>query len=110
MRVLGGIEVVAGTLEVSASAGVVKLRNTTEQQLGYMIIEQNQAIVLMYPPCGATCQELAQGATANVPYSQISGRTSQSTHAMVLWWRYTLRADGTRIAEGAVQTTIVQLK
>jgi hypothetical protein len=102
--------IVAGTLEVTANGGTVKLRNTTEQQVGYMVVDRNQAVVAMYPPCGINCPVVVQGATAQVAYSQIGGYTSTSTHAYVLWWRYTLRADGTRAAEGPVQSTLVQLK
>ncbi|MBC8090127.1 MAG: hypothetical protein H7Z40_22955 [Phycisphaerae bacterium] len=102
--------IVAGTLEVTASSGSLKLRNTTERQVGYMVVDKNQMVVALYPPCGSNCPVVVQGAVANVPYSQISGYTNQSTHAVVMWWRYTLRADGTRVADGAVQTTTVQLK
>lgn len=102
--------IVAGTLEVTASSGSVKLRNTTEHQVGYMVVDKDQMVVALYPPCGTTCPVVVQGATATVPYTQISGYSSKSTHAVVMWWRYTLRADGSRVAEGAVQTTQVQLK
>jgi len=102
--------IVAGTLEVTATGGLVKLRNTTEHQLGYLALDKNQMVVALYPPCGTNCPVLVQGAIATIPYPQISGYTNQSTHAAVLWWRYTVRADGTRAAEGAVQTTLVQLK
>lgn len=102
--------IVAGTVEVTASSGLIKLRNTTERQVGYLVVDKNQMVVALYPPCGSNCPVIVQGAIATVPYSQISGYTNQSTHAVVMWWRYTVRADGTRVAEGAVQTTTVQLK
>ena len=102
--------IVAGTLEVTASSRSVRLRNTTEQQVGYMVVDKNQMVIALYPPCGTNCPVVVQGAIATLPYTQISGYTNQSTHAVVMWWRYTLRADGTRVAEGAVQTTTVQLK
>lgn len=102
--------IVAGTVEVTAGAGVVKLRNTTEKQVGYMVVDKDQMVVALYPPCGSNCPIVVQGATASVLYAQISGYTNKSTHAVVMWWRYTTRADGTRVPEGAMQTTTVQLK
>lgn len=102
--------IVAGTLEATASGGSVKLRNTTEKQVGYMVVDKDQMVVALYPPCGSNCPIVVQGATATVPYTQISGYTSQSTHAVVMWWRMTVRTDGTRVPEGAVQTIQVQLK
>jgi hypothetical protein len=102
--------IAAGTLEATASGGSVKLRNTTEQQVGYIVVDKDQMVVALYPPCGANCPILVQGALASIPYAQISGYTSKSTHAVVMWWRYVLRSDGTRVADGPVQTTTVPLK
>lgn len=102
--------IIAGTLEVTAASGTVSLRNTTEKQVGYMVVDKDQMVIALYPPCGATCPVVVQGATATVPYTQISGYTSKSTHAVVMWWRYATKADGSRVPEGAMQTTTVQLK
>lgn len=102
--------IIAGNLEVSTANNTVKLRNTTERQVGYMVIDQNQLIVALYPPCGNNCPIVKQGETVAVPYAQIGGYTPQSTDATVLWWKYTVRADGTRVPEGAMQSTSIKLK
>lgn len=102
--------IVAGTLEVSTANNTVKLRNTTERQVGYMVIEKNQVIVAMFPPCGANCPILKQGESASVAFTQIGGYTPQATDAMVLWWKYAVRSDGTLVPEGAMQTASIKLK
>lgn len=102
--------IVAGNLEVSVANGALKLRNTTERKVGYMAVDKDQMVVALYPPCGTNCPIVTQGQTASVPFSQISGYTSKSTEAVVMWWKYTQRADGSLTPEGAVQTTRISLK
>lgn len=102
--------IVAGNLEVTAANNMVKLRNTTENQIGYMVVDKDQMVVALYPPCNTQCPMVKQGETVSVPYSQINGYTSKSTDAVVLWWKYTRRADGTLAPEGAMQNTNVKLK
>lgn len=101
--------IVAGTLEVTAARPTLTLRNTTEQVVGYMVVEKNQMVVAMYPPCANNCQALVQGATITIPYTSISGYSNSATEAMVMWWTYTRAADGTLQATGAVQTKNVKL-
>lgn len=106
----GASGIVAGTLEVTIAGTALKLRNTTEQQVGYMVVDKEQMVIALYPPCAANCPVLVQGATASVPFSAIGGYTSQSTEARVMWWKYVVRADGTKVADGPVQTVSVKLK
>lgn len=103
--------IVAGTLEVKVDRGTksLALRNTTEFEVGYLVVEKNMAIVAMFPPCGAQCPVLVQGAAASVPYSAIGGYSAQAKEALVLWWTYRRNADGTRTAQGAVNTINVTL-
>lgn len=101
--------IVAGTLEVTASRPTLTLRNTTESVVGYMVVEKNQMVVAMYPPCASNCPTLVQGASATIPYANIGGYTSSATEVMVMWWTYTKAADGTLQATGAVQTKNVKL-
>lgn len=105
----GNQGIVAGTLEVKAARPTLTLRNTTERVVGYMVVDKDQALVALYPPCGQQCPLLVQGASQSVTYSQISGYTQKSTEALVLWWTYRRAADGTMQPEGAVQTTRVRL-
>ncbi|MEO7998170.1 MAG: hypothetical protein ABI852_12035 [Gemmatimonadaceae bacterium] len=102
--------IVAGTLEVTTSNNTVKLRNTTERQVGYMVIEKNQVTVAMFPPCVSNCQVLKQAESATVPFTQIVGYTPQATDATVLWWKYAIRTDGTLVPEGSMQSTSIKLK
>jgi hypothetical protein len=102
--------IIAGTLEVSLNGQALKLRNTTERQVGYMVVDKNQLVVALYPPCGEQCAAVVQGASANVPFSQISGYTPESTEATVMWFRYQIRTDGKKVPEGAVQMTHIKLK
>lgn len=103
--------IVAGALEVKVdrAAKSLTLRNTTEFEVGYMVIEANMATVAMFPPCGAQCPLLAQGNSASVAYSAIGGYSAQAKEARVLWWTYTHNADGTRTAQGGVNTVVVGL-
>lgn len=101
--------IVAGTLEATAARPTLTLRNTTEQVVGYMVVDKDQMVVALYPPCGANCPKLVQGASIAVPYAQISGYTNASTEATVMWWTYTRAADGSLQASGAVQTKNVRL-
>lgn len=102
--------IIAGNLEVSTANNTVKLRNTTERQVGYMVIEKNQAIVAMFPPCATNCAILRQGESIAVPYAQIGGYAPQSTDAMVMWWKYAVRTDGSRVPEGSMQIVNIKLK
>lgn len=107
----GAPGIAAGTLEVSVAAGAVKLRNTTEQQIRYLVLDRNQAIIAIYPLCTATnCSTLVQGASATIPFAQIPGYNAQSTEAIVYWGRYTVRADGSLVLTGDEQRTTVKLK
>ena len=95
---------------MSLAGTALKLRNTTEHQVGYMVVDKDQMVVALYPPCASNSPSVVQGATASVPFSQISGYTPQSTEARVMWWKYIVRADGTKVADGPVQTVSVKLK
>lgn len=101
--------IVAGTLEARAARPTVTLRNTTEFVVGYMIIDKDQATVALFPPCNQSCPLLRQGESVAVPYTAISGYTSSSREAIVMWWKYTRSADGTLRPTGAVQTTKLSL-
>lgn len=101
--------IIAGTLEARAARPVLTLRNTTEFTVGYMVVDKDQMTVALYPPCGQNCPTLVQGASATVNFSAISGYTSASTEAVVMWWKYVRRADGSLQPEGGVQSTRVRL-
>jgi hypothetical protein len=101
--------IVAGTLEVKAQRPTLTLRNTTELVVGYMVVDKDQMVIALYPPCNTQCPTLAQGASVQVPYSQIGGYTAQSTEAIVMWWTYRRQADGSLRPESAVQTTRIRL-
>lgn len=105
----GNQGIVAGTLEVVARPPALTLRNTTERVVGYMVVDTDQMVVALYPPCGSQCPLLVQGASIAVPYAQIGGYTERSTAANVLWWTYRRAADGTLQPESAVQTTRIRL-
>ena len=101
--------IVAGTLIVKAARPTLTLRNTTEFVVGYMIVDKDQMTIALYPPCGAQCAKLVQGAEVRVPYTSIGGYTSTSTEANVLWFTYARAADGTLTPQGPIQTTRVTL-
>lgn len=103
----GGI--VAGTLEATAARPNLTLRNTTESQVGYMVVDKDMMVVAMFPPCGTNCPKLVQGAQVTVPYSAVSGYTDKSTEVMVMWWTYARAADGTMQPTGAMQSRLVRL-
>lgn len=108
-RPSGNQGIVAGTLEVKAARPTITLRNTTEQVIGYLVVDKDQMVIAMYPPCNQQCPLLVQGTSVTVAYPQISGYTEKSTEAVVLWWTYRRAADGTLRPESAVQTTRVRL-
>ena len=101
--------IIAGTLEARAARPTLTLRNTTEFIVGYLVVDKDQAVVALYPPCLHNCQTLQQGASATLNYSAIHGYTPQSTEAIVMWWKYVRRADGTLSPEGGIQTIKVRL-
>ena len=57
----GNSGIVAGTLEVKAARPTLTLRNTTEFVVGYMVVDKDQMVIAMFPPCGANCLQLRQG-------------------------------------------------
>jgi hypothetical protein len=101
--------IVAGTLEARASRPTLTLRNTTEFVVGYMVVDKDQMVVALYPPCGDSCPQLVQGAQAQLDYTRIAGYTASSREAVVMWWKYTRDRDGKLRPEGAVQTVNVRL-
>ena len=103
----GGL--LAGTLETVAIRPHLKLRNTTEFVVGYMVVDKDQMVVALYPPCGAQCPKLAQGEQLLLPYANIAGYTDRSTEAVVMWWTYIRGADNTLQPHGPVQTRHVRL-
>ena len=105
----GGNGIVAGTLEARAVRPTLTLRNTTEFVVGYMVVDKDQAVVALYPPCGQNCPTLVQGASAAIPYTAIGGYTAASREANVMWWKYIRRADGSLAPDGGAQTIIVRL-
>lgn len=103
--------IAAGALEVRVdrTAQALTLRNTTEFEVGYMVVEKDVITVALFPPCGQQCPIVVQGASVTVNYSAIVGYTPQAREARVLWWTYRRNADGTRTAQGGVRTTMVAL-
>ncbi len=103
--------IVAGTLEARAdrAAQTLTLRNTTEFEVGYMVIEKDMMTVALMPPCGNSCPIIVQGASATVKYASIAGYTPQAKEARVLWWTYKRNADGTRTTQGGVNTISITL-
>ncbi len=101
--------IVAGTLVVKAARRTLTLRNTTAFVVGYMVIDKEQMTIALYPPCGAQCAKLVQGADVSVPYTSIAGYTSASTEAHVLWFTYARADNGTLTPQGPIQTTRVKL-
>ncbi len=101
--------IVAGTLQVTAANSALTLRNTTEFIVGYMVVDKDQMVIALFPPCGSQCPTLVQGASATVSYASISGYTSKSTEAIVMWWTYARAADGSLQAQGGVQSKKISL-
>jgi len=103
--------IVAGTLEarVDRASQTLSLRNTTEFEVGYMVIEKDMMTVALMPPCGNSCPILVQGASVTVKYSNIGGYTPQAKEGRVLWWTYKRNTDGTRTTQGGVNTINITL-
>ena len=98
---------------MSAVSGVaaLDLRLRRKSLIGYSVGMALYVlmVVALYPPCGDRCPQLVQGASVQVPYSAISGYTAASREAVVMWWKYVRRADGTLAPEGGMQSVNVRL-
>ena len=101
--------IVAGSLDATAARPTITLHNSTEFIVGYMVVDKDQMVVALYPPCGQQCPTLVQGAQVAIPYSSVSGYTAESREVNVMWWTYARQADGTLKATGAMQTKTVRL-
>jgi hypothetical protein len=103
--------IIAGTLEVKIdrAAKSLTLRNTTEFEASFIVVEKDMMTIALFPPCGQQCPILAQGATTTVPYTSVAGYSAQAKEARVMWWTYRRNADGSRSAQGAVNTINVVL-
>lgn len=103
--------IIAGTLEakVDRAAKTLSLRNTTEFEVGYLVVEKETMTVALFPPCSNTCPLLVQGATATVPYNSITGYSAQAKEARVMWWTLRRNADGSRTPQGGVNTISITL-
>ncbi len=98
-----------GAVSVTAKRPVVTIRNGTERTIGYRVVEKNQMLVALYPPCTSECKKLAQGATATVSYTAIDGYTSSAREANLVYWTYVPGPNGTLVADGPIQTIGIQL-
>lgn len=105
----GNPGIVAGTLVANAARPTLTLRNTTEFVVGYMVVEKNMAVVAMFPPCGNNCPTIRQGESVALNYTSIAGYSPSAREAIVMWWTYARRADGSLAPQGAVNTVNVQL-
>ena len=105
----GNNGIVSGTLEAKAARPTITLRNTTEFVVGYMVVDKDQAVIALYPPCGQNCPTLRQGESVALNYTSIGGYTTVSREAHVMWWKYVKRADGSLTPEGRVQSVNVRL-
>ncbi len=100
---------VAGMITAVAQRSHVTLRNSTEFAIGYRVVDKDQAIIMLYPPCTLDCKTLVQGATVEIPYSAIDGYTPRSTQAIVLYWTYVPGPDGKPVADGPIHSLNVNL-
>lgn len=82
---------------------------TTAADVGYLVVERDMITVALFPPCGQRCPVLAPGASVTVPYTAIAAYSPEVREARVFWWSYRRNADGTRSAQGAMQTTSITL-
>ena len=77
--------------------------------IDFVEVSEDQMVVALYPPCNDSCPQLVQGASVTVPFSAISGYTAASREAVVMWWKYVRRADGSLVPEGGMQSVNVRL-
>ena len=98
-----------GAVSVTAKRPVVTIRNGTDRTIGYRVIEKNQMLVALYPPCTSACTKLAQGATATVSYTAIDGYTPEAREATVVYWTYVPGPNGTLVVDGPIQTIGIHL-
>jgi len=91
----GGI--VAGSLQVSAKAPTLSLKNQTEFKVGYLVVGQNVMTVASVPPC-TNCAELKQGEAVSIPYASITGYSTGMPMARVIWWKWVPGARGLEVS------------
>ena len=101
--------IVAGTVQYAVARPYLTLRNSTEFQVGYLLVETGRPIIALFPPCASNCSRLKQGEQTVVNFNQISGYSDKTTSASLLWWKYQVEANGTLTAIGAIQTVEIKL-
>ena len=100
---------VAGTVSAYVARPSITVRNGTEFQVGFVLVEPGLPMAAVFPPCVSNCATLKPGAGVVVPYSSIVGHTDKSGAATMFWWRYNVLADGTLQAFGALETRTLTL-
>jgi hypothetical protein len=86
---------------VQTTGEEVVLSNAAEKPAFYFIVERETAAVLDVATCveGPRCKSVAPGATARIPYRQITGYKPDRKEAIVYWWRSVLGPTGPRVAD-----------
>jgi hypothetical protein len=89
--------IVAGAVTARAERATITIRNSTEFVVGYLLVDSEMAVIALFPPCANSCAKLVQGESITVPYTAIGGYTSASKSALLHWFKYQRKADGTLV-------------
>jgi len=77
-------------VEVEATGKALRIRNLTDEEIGYAVVEAETATVALFPPCTTpnACPTLAPHGTVVVAYEEIAGYHGGSAEAVVSAWNY----------------------
>ncbi len=98
----------AGVVTASAGPAGIVARNQTERPVFYTAFERGTLAYVKWAPCvtGPSCRVMLQGATATLPWSEVSGYASGKQEYVFYWWQAITDPDG-ETRPGAVQSVIV---
>jgi hypothetical protein len=103
-----------GPFQVTAGVGSLRLANTTEIPVYYVLIESETATRVDWIPCTnpSSCLQVAPRAEKTVPYQEIMGYEPGDREAILYWWHLepapadafqpdSIRAKRVRLGPGA---------
>jgi hypothetical protein len=76
-----------GVLTVTAAAGVLRLRNGSQEAVNDFLLARDAVPLVDWLPCaGPACPAVPSGDSVSVPYVQVAGYSPATTEAIVWWW------------------------
>lgn len=98
----------AGSVQVTPTATGLTVKNQTERPVYLFAVNAEMLALLDWAPCtgGSKCPALAQGASREIPWSDVTGYQANVKQYTVYCWNVTVQPDGTPRADNMHNLTV----